>query len=142
MSNYRCIALTIFGLVLGFIIAAFIIGPAQNTAHRDVGLSTPVITYTPPPVKQEDDPTWDCYEDGNRVCGDVDKLYADAAWDQWDAQNGATFLRIDPSREYRVEYVGTAMIGPALRCNEAALPSLNIWYIFRATYMDGTAACP
>lgn len=140
MKNYRCIALTIFGLILGYIIAAAIIGPAQPT-HRDVGLSTPVITYTPTPTKQEDDPSWDCYEDGNRVCGDPEKVYSEAAWDQWDTQNGSTFLRIDPSREYRVDYVGTAMMGPALACNEAALPSLNIWYVFRATYMDGEPAC-
>lgn len=140
MRNYKCIALTIFGLVLGYIIAAGIIGWTQPVS-RDVGLSTPVITYSPPVVKQEDDPTWDCYEDGNRICGDVAKVYGTEAWAEWDKQNGAHFLRVDPSREYRVDYIGTAKSAPKLRCNEIGLPSLNRWYVFRATYLDGDPAC-
>lgn len=141
MRSYKAGFLLIgLALIVGFAIAGLIIGPS-DPGKRDVGLSTPVITYSPPVVKMEDDPTWDCYEDGNRICGDVDNVYSTEAWGEWDSQNGGRFLRIDPSREYRVDYIGTSISPPRLRCNEIGLPSLHYWYIFRATYMDGDPAC-
>jgi hypothetical protein len=138
----KCIPLTILGFVIGAFAAALIVGAltTPTSQHRDIGISSPIITATP--TKQEDDPTWDCFEDGNRVCGDPDKTYAMDGWAQWDIQNGGRYLHVDPSREYRVDYIGIAKFTPKLACNEIALPSLSYWYVFRATYLDGTAACP
>lgn len=136
----KCIPLTILGFVVGAFAAALIVGALTPTnAHRDVGIATPIVTASP--SEQESDRTWDCFEDGNRVCGDPDKTYALDGWAQWNKQNGGKYLRVDPSREYRVDYIGIAQLPPKLACNEIALPSLTYWYVFRATYFDGTAAC-
>lgn len=135
----KCIPLTILGFVIGAFAAALIVGALTPTnTHRDIGPATPVITASP---REEDDPAWDCFEDGNRVCGDPAKTYSMDGWAQWDIQNGSKFLRVDPSREYKVDYVGIAKTAPKLACNEIALPSLSYWYVFRAVYLDGQAAC-
>lgn len=96
---------------------------------------TSAITLANPP-KEEDDFGWSCSEQGNKVCGDPDGRHAGIAWRAWDKQNGGRYLKLDPSRPYRVEYVGIARHSPTLTADEVALPSWNGWYVFRATYTD------
>lgn len=82
----------------------------------------------------EDHPLWECYHDGNRVCGDPDGVHATQAWDAWDKGEGWKSLRVDPSKGFRVDYVGTATSAPNVAEDEAAVPAIDgKWYVFRAT---------
>lgn len=85
---------------------------------------------------QEDDPCWDCHALGNRVCGPANDGERATAWDVWDYSNGAHSLKIDPSRAFRVEYVGNALTYPRnVAENETALVGKDgKWYVFRAAY--------
>lgn len=98
---------------------------------------------TPPPpatasVCQEDDPCWDCHALGNRVCGPSSPAEEDYAWKAWEYGNGAHSLKMDPSRAFRVEYVGSALDYPrSLADNETAVVGKDShWYVFRAAYLD------
>lgn len=56
-------------------------------------------------VVHEDSPAFDCLTDGNRICGAsmADDTVLSAAWEEWDKQEGYRQLRVDPSREFRVD---------------------------------------
>lgn len=59
-----------------------------------------------------------------------------AAWEAWDRIHGETLLRMDPSRPFKVTFVGAADIYPSpVTEYDAVLPSVDgKWYIFRAEY--------
>ena len=102
----------------------------------------PSVTWSAPPVLtqalacQEDDPCWDCHSLGNRVCGPASPEESAAAWAAWDYSHGNRSLKVDPSRAYKVEYVGSALDTPrSLADNEAAIVGKDgKWYVFRAAY--------
>lgn len=58
-----------------------------------------------------------------------------AAWAAWDKADGPRKLRVDPSRPYRVVYVGSGITYPSLTEYDLALPAIDgKWYVFRAEY--------
>jgi hypothetical protein len=122
------------GLTLGAVDAS------RNTIHTPE--PSPSITWSAPAVLtqsvqcQEDDPCWDCHALGNRVCGPANDAEKSAAWDVWEYANGAHSLKVDPSKAFRVEYVGSARDYPRnVTDNEVALVGKDgKWYVFRAAY--------
>lgn len=64
-------------------------------------------------VIEEDDPRWDCLTHGNRICGAVmaDQTVQADAWETWDRQQGWTQLRLDPAREFRVDFTAYSAVG-------------------------------
>ncbi|QWY82840.1 hypothetical protein PP641_gp100 [Arthrobacter phage SilentRX] len=122
-------AITLPLAALAVIGAGLTIGSAlpDPAPHPTVGVEVPTLT--------EDAPGWDCLEMGNMICGDPDEVRATAAWDAWDAGDGPRKLRVDPSRPFRVEYVGYAVHSPKLTGEDAAVPGTDgLWYVFRASY--------
>lgn len=83
------------------------IDPAELAA-----LDTPVATATGRPHYEEDDPQWDCYLDGNKICGPKTEGLAVEAWKSFDV---ATFVAALPAdvqaKPFRVTYQGTAKAG-------------------------------
>jgi hypothetical protein len=102
----------------------------------DVRPSVPVTAQpaAASPRCQEDDPCWDCRAVGNRICGPASDAEQATAWDVWEYANGAHSLKIDTSRGFRVDYVGSSVEYPrALRDTEVALVGKDLkWYVFRA----------
>jgi hypothetical protein len=110
-----------------------------RTALAAAALAAAALTAcTPAPVCQEDDPCWDCHSLGNRICGpatDADRAYA---WAVWDYADGPRALKVDPSRPYRVDYVGSSLDYPrGLRPYDLPLVGKDgHWYVFRAAYTN------
>lgn len=79
--------------------ASLLIGAAALTGCA-LGNSEPASA-----VVHEESAAFDCLTDGNKVCGAVmaDEAVLTEAWAEWDRQEGYRQLRVDPSREYRVE---------------------------------------
>lgn len=93
-----------------------------------------LLAFQPKATIAEDDPRWECATMGNKVCGDPEGKRKTEAWATWDQMNGWQRLKVDPSREVRVDYVGTATLSPNVASNEVALPAQDgLWYVFRAT---------
>jgi hypothetical protein len=94
----------------------------------------------PASVCQEDDPCWDdsqCYDIGNYICGPSSEEERALGWQEWDSQNGGRFLKVDPSRPYKVMFNGTATRSPKLEDSSAALVGRDgRWYVFTAAYTD------
>lgn len=109
--------------------------PAPSPAIAPHSLDTlGVGTPTPPPC-QEDEPCWNCIDMGNRICGDPDGERATPAWEAFDTQGGARKLKVDPSRPFRVDYVGYAVETPRLTGDQLGIVGIDgIWYIFEAGY--------
>lgn len=84
----------------------------------------------------EDRPDWSCTEQGNRICGDPDGQHAAMAWATWDRVEGWRHIRVDGTRPFRVDYVGTATRSPLTGPDETALPTPTGWVVFRITYTD------
>lgn len=125
LRPYALPALATLALAGGLTLGTF--GPVPG-----VGPSTPPIAAQ----LTEDDPGWDCATQGNRVCGPVTDADRAAGWHVWDTSDGARSLRVDPSRPYRVDYLGTSA-RPELADNEAAVVGRDFqWHVFRATYTD------
>jgi hypothetical protein len=118
----------------GLGVALLIIGPVGQDPH-------PAPTSTPATAVhtlQEDDPGWDCTLNGNRVCGDPQGAHATDAWAAWDKGEGWRRLNVDPSKPFRVDYVGTATQWPSVDPRtEVAVPARTGWYVFRAVVTDG-----
>jgi hypothetical protein len=86
---------------------------------------------------QEDDPRWDCTTMGNRECGTASAEESATAWEVWDYSEGARKLRMDPSRPFRVVYVGRTSSVPNTDTGEVALIGKDgNAYLFRAVYTD------
>lgn len=94
----------------------------------------------------EDDPGWNCFAHGNRICGEP--ASESMAWDAFDgpmgdASLGALAEIVDMDRPYRVEYVGVALIRPDLGRNLMAVHwEDGRWYVFRATNTDKSLTKP
>lgn len=103
---------------------------AYSTTHPTDGRTSLSI----PATCQEDDPCWDCHSLGNRVCGPKNDAERAAGWAVWDYANGAHSLKMDPSKPFRVDYVGNSIDHPRnLRENDLALVGKDgKWYVFRA----------
>lgn len=124
----RLIMTLLAGLVIAMYVGsiqAALITPQQDTST--VGIPT---------LTEQDPDITDCYEEGNRICGDKDGVMEEQAWATWDSIGGWKYLKVDPNRSFKVEYVGTAMVQPQLGEGEVALPSSHSggYYVFRATY--------
>lgn len=82
----------------------------------------------------EESPAFNCYTDGNRLCGPTDATSGDG-WRVWNESDGPRHLRMDPSRPFRVDFIGTATQYPEIRPYDLALPAKDgKWYVFRAEY--------
>lgn len=94
--------------------------------------STPALT--------EDSPGWDCATMGNRICTPLDTRTGTqaTAWEIWDNGGGSSKLRVDPSRPYRVDFVGASETYPHQAPAEDALAvgKDGRWYWFHLTYTD------
>ena len=98
-----------------------------------VGPSTPTPTTS---IVLEDDPSWDCATHGNRICGPTSEADREAGWNAYDFSNGYRSLKVDPTRPYRVDYVGVSA-NPKLGEGETALIGRDFqWHVFRVTYTD------
>lgn len=102
--------------------------------------------YTPETVTSqeecyEDMPCFDCYEDGNLICGPQSDDEVATAWEVWDYSDGPRKLKVDTSRAFRVDYVGSAHHTPKdLTDTEVALVGKDgNWYVFRAVSDIGHA---
>jgi hypothetical protein len=118
---------SLIAATLGAGLALTVIGPPQT------------VDQLPPSVTvQEDDPGWDCFTMGNRICGDPGQVHAVDAWQAWDTAGGWTYLRVDPDVATRVEYIGIATLPPSVDTSAgyAAVPSPDGWYVFRAVPAD------
>ncbi len=98
----------------------------------------PAPATTSASVLQEDDPGWDCATMGNKVCGTPSESENATAWNVWESGRGPSKLRLDPSRPYRVEYVGRYSSVPPTKDGEVALTGKDgDSYLFRVHYTDG-----
>ena len=130
--------------VAGLTIGTFLPSYEDEVAARFNAASTPAPSYSLPPSLtvppcQEDEPCWDCTVHGNRICGsaDLDERTKEQAWGVFDAARGAAKLVVDPSREYRVDFVGYATAHPALTDGQVALVGTDgRWYVFTANYSN------
>lgn len=125
----EAIRVTPVRLLLAFLLLAAAIGLTIGAAAGPSHSQAAVI--------QEDDPRWECFHHGNKVCGDPDGINSGQAWAAWDKAAGWRSLRVDPSKPFMVEYVGAAISSPKLAENEAAVPAIDgMWYVFRATVTE------
>ena len=89
---------------------------------------------TPTPCA-EDSPCWDCSLMGNHICGPLTEAERATGWAVWDQGQGSRKLRVDPSRAFRVDYLGTATLPPSLDTYDLALPGRDgKWHVFRPVY--------
>jgi hypothetical protein len=91
-------------------------------------------------VCQEDDPCWegkDCYLTGNLICGPSSDEEKAIGWAVWDRENGGRYLKVDPSRHYKVIYNGTAIAVPRLADGSVSITGKDgRSYVFTAVYTD------
>lgn len=87
-----------------------------------------------PQATEEDQPGWNCYTQGNLICGPSTDADMDAAWQAWDYSGGPSKLKVDTSRGFRVDFIGTAVDYPkGLMENDLPLVGKDTkWYVFRA----------
>ena len=119
--------------------------PALATAVIAAGLTLGALiptngvgTPTPPPIVMEDDPDWQCTQQGDYICGAVTDDVQKHGWEVFDTAHAAAGLRLDPSRPYRIDFRGWAVRSPKLQENDVAVVGTDFkWYVFRATYLDG-----
>lgn len=73
-----------------------------------------------------------CYTEGTRLCAPTSVTSTDG-WRVWDEQDGPSKLKVDPSRAFRVNFLGTAVDYPKLDGYDLALVGKDgKWYVFRA----------
>ena len=75
----------------------------------------PVPSEAAPADKQEDEPGWECYLDGNRICGPKS---AESATEAWELFNPGVFTEDELMQPFRVTYHGTVMQGVDLPPSE------------------------
>lgn len=97
-------------------------------------VTPPVTERVATTTCEESDPCWDCETMGNQICGLPDIQANEAkratAWAAWDNQAGWTQLRVDPSREVRVDVIGYS---PSPVRGELSLHGADgLWYVFDA----------
>lgn len=115
---------------------ALLAGGTAASNLAGVGAPTPSAAVAAAPVTgcQEDMPCWDCETMGNLICGlpntQANAAHRAAAWDAWDQAKGWTLLRVDPSREVRVDVAGYALTRPDTAPDEVAIHAGDLWYVF------------
>lgn len=115
--------------------------PALALALLTGGTAATALTQgvggpTPSTVCEEDMDCWDCETMGNRICGlpniQANAAHRAAAWDAWDRAKGWTLLRVDPSKEVRVDVIGYALERPDTGAGTLAIPAGGLWYVFES----------
>lgn len=114
---------------------------AAIAAGLMLGVALPTPATSPASVTcQEDEPCFDpgdCYDTGNYICAAADPAEEEQGWDVWDAEGGPSYLKVDPSRPYKVAYNGTALRSPKLGTGQAAVPGKDgKWHVFSVEYTD------
>ena len=103
------------------------------------GAETSAPSGAPASVCQEDEPCWDdsqCYAIGNYICAPSSEDEA-LGWEEWDTQNGGRYLKVDPSRPFKVMFNGTATRSPKLQDGSVGIVGGDgRWYVFTAAYTD------
>jgi hypothetical protein len=79
-------------------------------ADASVASGAPAITD-----KEEDEPGWECYVDGNRICGPATEGLTVEAWERF---TPATFPAATLAQAFKVTYHGTAPAGVDLPPSE------------------------
>lgn len=127
--------------IILFILAALVIATYIGSIQAAIKPED-AVTHSSIEVETGDPSPQDCYENGNRICGDADGVMEDAAWKAWDSLGGWKYLKVDPNRRFKVEYIGTAKVYPSLAEGEVALPSDYGYWVFRAQYLDPITVQP
>jgi hypothetical protein len=78
-------------------------------------LAAPVVPQSVPTAKEEDEPGWECYKDGNRICGPATEGLAVEAWERF---TPSTFPAATLAQAFKVTYHGTAPAGVDLPPSE------------------------
>lgn len=116
LRNYGIDGCYLFGL---FTAMALIVG----TLWLAVWVSAPMA---------EDDPGWNCYAHGNRICNEPAAELT--AWTAWDRNTNTADLVAQYPSGFRVEYVGTSILSPKLGAGErSVLWEDGRWYVFRTS---------
>lgn len=131
-------------LTVSALLLASLTGCAAASTGVGAPTPTPTLTWAAPHsltqalACQEDDPCWDCHTMGDLVCGHPSAEDTAAGWAAWDYSRGAASLHVDPSRPFRVDFVGTALDYPRrLDADSAAIVGKDgRWYVFHAAYTD------
>lgn len=126
LPRYSMPAIATLALLGGLAVGTFAPSPG-------IGSPTPAVTA---PAIEEDDPGWDCATMGNRICGPLTEDDRARGWDAYDFSQGYRSLKVDPSRPYRVDYVGVSA-NPKLEEHMTALIGRDFqWYVFAVRYTD------
>lgn len=129
MNMPRAIALPLTAL------AVIVSGLTIGAAIPDSGGSVTRPTTSPAAACEEDQPCWDCSLMGDHICGPLTDAERDHGWAVWDKADGARSLKVDPSREFRVEYAGWATLPPVVGTYDLVLAGTDgKWHVFRADY--------
>lgn len=89
-------------------------------------------------VTHEESAGFDCLTDGNLTCGAAvaDETIRTAAWEEWDRQQGYRVMRVDPSREFRVDFDAFAVGQIARKPGSVILTSNDgVSFRFVVTYL-------
>lgn len=114
-------------LAVPAIVIAVLAAGSGIAATQGVGTPTPPAHSLP-----------GCLTDGNLICGLPDTPdNSDAralAWQTWDSGQGWRWLRVDPTKELRVDVTGYSLTRPAaLTAGQVALPGADgVFYVFTA----------
>lgn len=104
--------------------------PLETPTPAESAAPTPSATATAPAAiapaaaveaqpKQEDDEGWDCYADGDLICGPTDPTQQAEAWENFDT---AGFTEDELARPFKVTYRGTVK-------QESILADGHEWYL-------------
>lgn len=110
--------------------------PVAALAAVAAGLTLGALTQgVEPPTPAALTASWDCASDGNRICDVLTAEQEATAWQTFEDVCGVCKLKVDPSREFRVELLGYGTVHPALGMHDIALPAADgKWYAFRAVH--------
>lgn len=107
------------------------------------GCSTPVSVDRQTAITcQEDEPCWTCSPNDDRPCVNGVLVTPESehvtAWNVWESGRGPSKLRLDPSRPFRVEYVGrSSSVPPASEGAVTLTGKDGLSYTFAVRYTDG-----
>lgn len=78
----------------------------------------------------------DCSTIEDRICAPLTDADRARGWDAWEFGQGTRSLKVDPSRPYRVDYVGVSAL-PSLAEGESAVIGRDFqWHVFAVRYTD------
>lgn len=96
----RYLSHTIIPFAVGLLLGAWACATLINT----FGAEAPATSVTSIHL-EEDDPAWNCFTDGNRICGGavLSEELRTQAWQAFDEQQAWRQIQVDPSREFRID---------------------------------------